>query len=117
MRLIIAGGRDYSLSPVQLAALDAIHHDERITQVVSGGATGVDASGEAWARRNRIPVVVHKADWGKHGKAAGPRRNAEMAKVADAVALFKGGRGTASMFAEAERAGIRVYDFRGTDGN
>jgi predicted Rossmann-fold nucleotide-binding protein len=34
-----------------------------------------------------------------------------MAEYADAVALFPGGRGTASMRKEAEKAGIEVYDF------
>ena len=52
------------------------------------------------------------ADWDKHGRAAGPIRNAQMARYADAVALFPGGRGTASMRRVAEKAGITVYEFR-----
>ena len=34
-----------------------------------------------------------------------------MAEYADAVVLFPGGRGTAFMRKEAEKAGITVYDF------
>lgn len=50
-----------------------------------------------------------KSDWEKHGKAAGPIRNKKMAEYADAVILFPGGKGTASMKKEAERAGIIVW--------
>jgi predicted Rossmann-fold nucleotide-binding protein len=34
-----------------------------------------------------------------------------MAEYAEAVVLFPGGRGTASMRREAEKAGIQIYDF------
>jgi hypothetical protein len=35
-----------------------------------------------------------------------------MAKCADAVALFPGGRGTENMYQEALKAGLIIYDFR-----
>lgn len=73
MKTIIAGGRNYCLTPADLLALEKLP----ITEVVSGGATG-----------------------------------------ADAVVLFPGDRGTASMRREAQRAGISIFDFtvvRGID--
>lgn len=104
---IIAGGRDYQLTEGDLAKLDGLP----IREVVSGGSTGVDRAGEEWAESRGIPVKRFPADWKQHGRGAGPRRNQEMAEYADAVVLFPGGRGTASMRSKAERAGIRIYDF------
>ena len=108
MKLIIAGGRDYDLTVGDFSSLMDLM--PRVTEVVSGGATGVDQQGEMWADFYGFPIKRFPADWRTHGKAAGPIRNAEMAAYADAVALFPGGRGTASMRREAEKAGIEIFD-------
>jgi hypothetical protein len=111
LRLIIAGGRDYRLSPADIARLDELLPE--VSEVVSGAASGVDSDGEEWAARHGIKVYSFPAEWKRHGRAAGPIRNRLMAEYADAVALFPGGRGTANMHAEAVRAGLRVFDWRG----
>lgn len=110
MRLVIAGSRSGSLSPNGRRWLDALLAANRITEVVSGGAPGIDAAGEAWAASHSIPVSRFPADWRKHGRAAGPIRNEAMAIYADAVALFPGGRGTASMRQQAQKHGCRIFD-------
>lgn len=110
MKLIIAGGRDYSFSQNDIDRLNAI---EGITEVVSGGAPGADSGGEAWATTAGIPVKRFLADWKSYGRAAGPIRNRKMAEYADAVALFPGGRGTASMQKEAAKQNLVVFDWRG----
>ena len=53
---------------------------------------------------------IHPADWDKHGKAAGPIRNAEMAEVADALIAFWDGqsRETKSMIDLARKKGLQV---------
>lgn len=109
MAVIVAGGRDYQFTADDIAKLERIP----VREVVSGGATGADRCGEQWAESRGIPVKQFPADWKTHGRAAGPIRNRQMAEYADAVALFPGGRGTASMAKEAEKAGIAIYDFRG----
>lgn len=82
-----------------------------VSEVVSGGARGVDAAGEVWAKGYRIPVRRFPANWKTHGGAAGPIRNGEMAAYADAViAIWDGqSRGTADMVRQAEQAGLKVY--------
>ena len=112
MKLIIAGGRDEELSTFDLykIALFCLVHD--VSEIVNGGATGVDAQAAGFATNAQIPIKVFHADWEKHGKAAGPIRNAEMAAYADAVVLFPGGKGTESMYQEAKKAGIKIYDWR-----
>lgn len=109
VRLIIAGGRHYRMTPTDWAALDSIG---KVAVVLSGGAAGADLWGERWARVRGIPVERFPADWAKHGRAAGPMRNEQMARCADALALFPGGRGTASMLSKAVEYGLDVHDFR-----
>jgi hypothetical protein len=115
-RAIIAGGRHYALTDADRAALDDLHATLTIAEVVSGGADGADAGGERWAKDRGIPILRFPADWDRHGKAAGPLRNAAMADyLAESAAqrvciLFPGGNGTASMRAEAVKRGIRVIE-------
>ena len=105
--VVVAGGRDYEFTDEDRTRLDALP----IRELVSGGASGADRGGEQWAESRNIPVKLFPADWKAHGRAAGPIRNRKMAEYADAVVLFPGGRGTASMRKEAEKAGITVYDY------
>jgi len=75
MKLIIAGGRGYAITQYDWVKLESIV--ERVSEVVSGGATGADAGGEIWAKYWGIPVKVFPANWQEYGCSAGPRRNRE----------------------------------------
>lgn len=107
-RLIIAGSRHLD----EAAALDAIESvakPEHVSEVVSGGARGADAAGERWAERHSIPVRRFPADWSQ-GRAAGPKRNEEMAAYGQALlALWDyQSRGTADMIRRARAHGLPV---------
>lgn len=108
-KVIIAGGRDFN-SPAMLEyEMEIISRRINITEVVCGGAVGADHIGSRWAINNDIPVVCFYADWQKHGRAAGPIRNREMAEYADAlVAFWDGLRGTLNMIHTADRLGLQV---------
>lgn len=108
MKTIIAGGRDQFIPDNAYPFLQTLG----ITEVVSGGATGIDMDGEEWARKNSIPVKIFKAQWATYGKAAGPLRNRQMAEYAEQLVLFPGGRGTQSMFNQSKKAGLIVHDWR-----
>ena len=110
MKLIIAGGRNYRLNDKEYRLLDKF--TGLVSEVITGGATGIDACGEQWANWHSIPIRVFLPNWKKYGKGAGPRRNAVMAMHADAVVLFPGGRGTESMFQEAKKRNLKIYDWR-----
>lgn len=106
MKIIIAGSRtvdDYAL--VAQAMKQCCFND--ITEVVCGMAAGVDTLGSRWAIANNVPVKEMPANWSKHGKAAGPIRNREMAKYADAAVIIWDGksRGSRNMINEMIRAG------------
>lgn len=110
MRTIIAGSRTARWDDV-LAGIQACPWSPEISSVLSGGARGADFFGEGWARKSRLPVWRRPANWKKHGRAAGPVRNAEMVAKADAlIAVWDGkSRGTADVISKAERAGLRVF--------
>lgn len=111
MKTIIAGGRDND--DYQLLCTVIKWRDKPITEVVSGGAQGVDRLGEEWAYDNNVPVKVFPADWTAQGNAAGPIRNRKMAQYADAlIAIWDGhSKGTRNMISEAKRAGLDVWAF------
>ncbi len=108
LRILVCGGRDY----VDAARVDEVlsQYHGRIDYIVTGGAGGADELGAAWARRNRLDLIVVNADWKKHGRAAGPVRNALMLKECSPhlVVAFPGGRGTADMVRQASLAGVEV---------
>ena len=115
MKLIIAGGRDYKLVGFDYNRLDILLLRYEITEIVSGGARGVDTAGELWAKQNSIPVKRFPANWERYGSYAGPVRNRQMAVYADAVALFPGGAGTRNMYEQAVEHGLTIFDYRNRD--
>lgn len=108
MKTIIAGGRDYQLTEDDWVFLGSLS----ITEVVCGCARGADKGGELFGYHNDIPIKRFPADWDRYPRAAGHIRNRAMARYAEAVVLFPGGRGTANMFKEAIKTRIVIYDQR-----
>lgn len=108
MKVIIAGSRGVTDYAAVCSAMSRCGF--RPTEVFSGGADGADALGERWAKENGIVVRLFFAWWHKHGRAAGPMRNEEMAGEADAlVAVWDGeSTGTADMIRRAEAHGLPV---------
>ncbi len=107
-KLIIAGSRHYNNYEHVEHAVDIFLATTGITptEIVSGGARGVDALGERYAQERGIPLTRFPANWDEHGRAAGPIRNAEMATYADVLVAFSsGGRGTENMIAQMATAG------------
>lgn len=83
MRTIIAGSRDCTDKRELLAALAACNWTP--TTVISGTARGADRLGEMWAAEFKVPCERFPADWDRYGKAAGYRRNEQMAANAEAL--------------------------------
>lgn len=115
MKVIIAGGRTYVLTEDDIAGLDWLRIDLPIQEVVCGCASGADSEGRIWADSRDIPIREFPPDWNKHGRAAGPIRNGQMAAYADALVAFPGGRGTADMVKQAGDHGLLVYDWRNAE--
>jgi hypothetical protein len=82
--------------------------------VVQGGAPGADtiARDAAWNRGHHVAEI--EARWSRHGKAAGPRRNAAMTLLAPALTAayaFPLGesKGTWDMVTRLKQAGVETY--------
>jgi len=112
MKLLIAGSRSLfpSIAQIDQALLELMAEQCAIirpTQVISGGALGTDLAGEAWAEARGIKVVFFRAEWEQHGRSAGVRRNAAMARACDVALVWWDGvsRGTKHMIERLDREG------------
>lgn len=112
--MIVAGTRTIRDTDAVFDAIDTSGFP--VTEIVSGGAVGVDSIGEAYAREHGLRVEVYRADWGWYGRAAGPKRNELMADYADAlVAVWDGkSRGTRHMIGAMRRRRKPVHLVRVT---
>ena len=79
--------------------------------VITGGCRGVDKIAHDFAGRVFCNTEVMEADWDKHGRSAGPIRNAEMVKDADMLIAFWDGksRGTKSAIDEARKHNVETH--------
>ena len=111
MRVLVCGGRKYYNLPYITKVLEPYTNKDD-TVIIHGGAAGADWCAELIARRTNTPVLVFKADWEWHGKAAGPIRNKAMLEEGkpDLVIAFSGGRGTANMVKQAKAKGVEVIE-------
>lgn len=110
MKVIIAGSRTLNKAQyVETAVTQAFNKwlsndqenwkDYTSPEIVSGGAQGIDFLAELYAKKHTLNFTEFKADWNKHGKAAGFIRNNDMANYADAlIAIWDGkSKGTLHM--------------------
>lgn len=94
------------------------------TTVVHGGARGADSIADLVARELGFEVRCYPADWTKHGRAAGPLRNAEMLErehpdaEGDPINFvlafskdFARSRGTADMIKRSQSVGLIIERF------
>lgn len=114
MRLIIAGGRTLprGVTEQQVATIiDCFASEHEITQVVCGGASGVDDIGKWWALAKGLKIAMFPADWKTYGKSAGPIRNREMARFGDELLAIWNGTspGTRNMIQEMTKLGKPVH--------
>lgn len=111
MRVLVCGGRDYADRAKLNEVLDEIGSTVKWDIfIIEGEASGADTLAREWAKSRGMGLGRYPADWNKHGKAAGPIRNKQMLDEGepDLVVAFPGGRGTANMIEQAERAGVPV---------
>lgn len=115
MKLIIAGSRKLT-SVGYLDLIDVLIEQHKLnpTEIVSGCAKGIDTLGEIWALENSIPIKKFPADWDKHGKSAGPKRNQQMADYGDAllVIYIPGSVGSMDMLGRARVSNLQIVEHK-----
>jgi hypothetical protein len=120
MKLIIAGGRDITIDSDFIGDLinrsglpDQFEVDNTMQlEIVSGGATGIDTSGEQFGFEYSSKVTKFPAEWDKLGKGAGHIRNKQMADYADALLLIWNGesKGSANMREQMLKQNKPIYE-------
>lgn len=113
MKIIIAGSRDLWIRTDEIdLALQAANWMP--TEIVSGGARGVDTAGEFYAKSKRLHLAMFPAEWDRLGRRAGFVRNERMAHYADALlAVWDGSsRGTLNMIECMQRLEKPVHILR-----
>lgn len=58
------------------------------TEIVSGGARGIDTCAQQYAQAHGIPVKLFLPEYDKYGRGAPLRRNLQIIDYADAVIAF-----------------------------
>lgn len=127
MKLIIAGGRDFSFAKQATHIIHGFirHYKLNPSEIVSGAcgrpenetqikkfADGIDGDGERWAIATNTPIHRKPAHWSKYGRPAGPKRNEAMAKYADALLLIWNGEslGSANMKKQMQKLRKPIYE-------
>ena len=87
-RVVVAGSRNFKDYDRLAAELDKFLKGKKNVTIVSGTARGADRMGEQYAAEHGYKIDQFPAEWGKYHQGAGPIRNLEMVKTADAVVAF-----------------------------
>lgn len=92
MRVAIVGSRSLRIDHI------SDYLPAETTEIVTGGAKGVDVSGREYAHEHGIPYREFLPDYGRYGKAAPLKRNLEIIAYADCVLAFWDGKSKGTQF-------------------
>ena len=97
MKLAVIGSRTLQIQNI------GDYLPEGVTEIVSGGAKGIDRLAAVYAKENHIPLTEFLPDYERYGRAAPLKRNTEIAEYADMALAFwdgvsKGTKYTISLF-------------------
>lgn len=104
MKVAVIGSRSLSVADLGL------YLPEGTTEIISGGAKGVDTSAREYAERRGVPLTEFFPDYRRYGKAAPLQRNIAILNRADMVLAFWDGksRGTKFVIDECAKRGVSV---------
>lgn len=86
MKVAVIGSRNLNITNLD------DYMPENVTEIVSGGAKGVDTNAEDYARKHNIPLMEFLPDYRKFGKCAPLKRNLQIIKYADIIIAFWDGK-------------------------
>lgn len=107
MRVAIVGSRKIEVSNLEK------YLPQNITEIVSGGAKGVDSCARKYAQEHNIKLTEFLPDYAKYGRYAPLRRNITIIEYADIVLAFWDGksRGTKFVIDNCKKAGVPISVF------
>lgn len=86
MKVAVIGSRNLNVTNLK----DYI--PENVSEIVSGGAKGIDSDARNYAQKNNIPLKEFLPDYKKFGRAAPLKRNLQIIEYADIVIAFWDGK-------------------------
>lgn len=84
MRLAIVGSRNLQISNSDIDK----YISPEITEIVSGGADGVDTCGKKYAEENNIKYTEFLPEYKKYGRCAPLKRNIIISEYCDSAMIF-----------------------------
>lgn len=101
MRVAVIGSRNLYVAEI------GAYLPPDCTEIVSGGARGVDRCAERYAKANGLKLTVFRPDYDTHGRSAPILRNKTIVEYSDFVVAFWDGesRGTAFVIDYCKRTG------------
>lgn len=107
MKVAVIGSRNLSVDDLQN------YLPEGVSEIVSGGARGIDRSARSYAIANNIKLTEFLPDYSMYGRAAPLVRNDSIIEYADLVLAFWDGksRGTKYVIDRCGRRGIPIKVF------
>lgn len=86
MKIAVIGSRNLQINNLQK------YLPEGVTEIVSGGAKGVDTNAKEYAQANHIPLKEFLPDYRRFGRGTPLKRNLQIIEYADQVLAFWDGK-------------------------
>lgn len=104
MRVAVVGSRNLSVSNL------GCYLPDNVTEIISGGAKGVDTSAREYAIARGLPLREFLPEYSRYGKSAPLKRNLQIISQADLVLAFWDGtsRGTRFVIDHCRKMGVPV---------
>ena len=104
MKVAVIGSRGLSVTDL------GRYLPENTTEIVSGGAKGVDTSAREYAKNNGIKLTEFLPEYTRFGRSAPLKRNITIIEYADIVLAFWDGksRGTKFVIDNCRKLGVEV---------
>ena len=104
MRVAVIGSRTLHLENL------SDYLPEETTEIISGGAKGIDADAKKYAQENEIALTEFLPDYQRYGRGAPLKRNIQIIEYADMVlAVWDGkSRGTKFVIDQCQKKNIPV---------
>lgn len=111
MRVAVIGSRSLTIANLEK------YLPANVTEIVFGGARGIDSSAREYARSHGLHCTEFLPEYGKYGRFAPLKRNRQIVEYADLVLAFWDGksRGTAYVIRKCREMNVPYKVFRQKD--
>lgn len=108
MKVAIVGSRNLYVNDLEK------YLPEGVSEIVSGGAKGIDASAADYAVSHNIKLTEFLPEYKRYGKSAPLKRNLEIIKYSDLVIVFWDGKskGTKYVIDNCKKLNIKLIIYQ-----